>query len=89
MSQCEDTIRRLWEFLDGELEPVSMRVLQRHLEVCARCYPRHDFQRAYFKVMHQIRDQNPIPRELRIRLFERIMEEEATIGQNEPMGRLA
>ena len=86
MTQCEDIMKRLWEFLDGELEPVSAQALQRHLEACARCYPRYDFQRAYFKIMHRVRDRDPLPRELRIRLFQQILAEDAAIGQVDTMG---
>lgn len=89
MTQCEETMQRLWEFLDGELEPVSEKALQHHLEACARCYPHYDFQRAYFKIMHQIRDRDPLPRELRIRLFQQILAEDATIGQDDSKGGLA
>ena len=84
MTQCEDTMKRLWEFLDGELGPASEKALQRHLEVCARCYPRYDFQRTYFKIMHQVRD--PLPRKLRNRLFQQILAEDATISQDDNMG---
>jgi mycothiol system anti-sigma-R factor len=85
MTQCEETMQRLWEFLDGELEPVSEQALQHHLEVCARCYPRYNFQRSYFKIMHQIRDRDPLPRKLRIRLLQQILAEDAPIGQDDSM----
>ena len=85
VTRCEDIMKRLWEFLDGELEPVSEKELQRHIEVCARCYPHYDFQRAYFKIMHRIKDRDPLPRELRTRLFERILAEDAIIGHENSM----
>ena len=82
MIRCEDALERLWEFLDGELESQDEGEIQRHLEVCSRCYPRYDFQRAYFELMRRVRDRDSVPRRLRRRLFERILAEDATAGGN-------
>lgn len=80
MIRCEEALARLWEFLDGELEIEDEREVQRHLEVCSRCYPRYDFQRAYFELMRRVRDRDAVPEKLRSAVFERILEEEAAGG---------
>ena len=54
MIRCEEALERLWEFLDGELEPANETEVQRHLEVCSRCYPRYDFQRAHVELTRGI-----------------------------------
>ncbi len=78
MISCEHALSRLWEFLDGELPPEDERVVQRHLEVCNRCYPHYDFQRAYFEFARQMRDREHAPASLRRALFRRILEQEST-----------
>ena len=80
MIRCEEALEWLWEFLDSELEPANESEVQRHLEVCSRCYPRYDFQRAYFELMRRIRDRDAVPGKLRRRLFERILEEDVAAG---------
>ena len=77
MIACEEALARLWEFLDGELEAASEDEVQSHLEVCSRCYPRYDFQRAYFELMSRVKEREAMPRELRHQLFKRILEEDA------------
>ena len=89
MIRCEEALERLWEFLDGELEAASEAAVQSHLEVCARCYPRYDFQRAYFKLMHRIQERDAVPRHLRRRLFEQILEEDATAPEGNGAGGAA
>lgn len=86
MIRCEEALERLWEFLDGELDPANEADVQRHLDVCSRCYPRYDFQRAYFELMHRIRKREGVPPKLRRRIFERILEEEAAGGGKDTDG---
>ncbi len=77
MMRCEDALARLWDFLDGELPAGEENAVRKHLEVCHRCYPQYDFQRAYFEYARQIRERDVARPELRRRLFERILEQEA------------
>lgn len=76
MIRCEDALARLWDFLDGELPPDEQDQLQRHLEVCGRCYPQYDFQRTYFEYARRLAERDQAPPEFRQRLFRRILEQE-------------
>ncbi len=89
MIRCEEALERLWEFLDGELDGANETEVKLHLEVCSRCYPRYDFHRAYFELMRSIRDRDAVPRKLRRRLFERILEEDAAVGEGNGAGGVA
>ncbi len=80
MIGCEDALARLWEFLDGELPPAEEDELQEHLDVCARCYPQYDFQRAYFEFTRRINEREHAPPRLRRRLFQKILAQEARTG---------
>lgn len=80
MISCEDALARLWDFLDGELPPNEEEALQRHLEVCSRCWPQYDFQRAYLEYTRRLAEKEHAPPGLRQRLFQRILEQEAAAG---------
>ncbi len=77
MIRCEEAMARLWEFLDGELEDVEEEAVRKHLEVCNRCYPRYDFQRAYFEYMQRTSSKGDGPVDLRRELFQKLLEQEA------------
>ena len=44
MSDCQDVIRQLWEYLDGELPTGDAEEIREHLEDCAHCNPQYEFQ---------------------------------------------
>ncbi len=80
MIRCEDALARLWEYFDGELSAAEGAEVRKHLEICNRCYPQYDFQRAYFEYTRRIRDRDRASPELRRRIFRMILEEEAAQG---------
>jgi anti-sigma factor (TIGR02949 family) len=41
---CEEALRVLADYLDGELSHSSHRSLEHHLEVCRSCYSRAEFE---------------------------------------------
>lgn len=44
IKSCEDALRMLAEYLDGELEPRTRAEMERHLDVCRSCYSRAEFE---------------------------------------------
>jgi len=82
MMRCEDAMRKLWDFLDGELSEDEQEALKKHLEVCRRCYPAYDFQKAYLNYTRRLATQEQAPPELRRRLFMRLLAEE-TVGEDD------
>lgn len=81
---CQDAMVRLWAYIDGELEPGSQQEMRRHLELCENCFPQYDFQRAYLEFLHR-HARGDAPRELRRRVFRRLLEEgRASGGGGEP-----
>jgi mycothiol system anti-sigma-R factor len=44
---CGEALERVFEWLDGELDPASARRIGEHLELCARCYPQVRFERSF------------------------------------------
>ncbi|MCC7051924.1 MAG: zf-HC2 domain-containing protein [Gemmatimonadaceae bacterium] len=47
MLDCETVMRRLWDYLDGELTVERMREIELHLAHCERCRPHAEFRRAF------------------------------------------
>lgn len=77
MTNCEHVLARLWEFLDEELSPADEIQVRQHLEICNQCFPRYDFQRAYFAYARRIRERDHASPELRRRVFRTILKQEA------------
>jgi anti-sigma factor (TIGR02949 family) len=49
---CEDTFRRLEDYVDRELSPEEMARVERHLETCADCTAEYAFQAS---MLHELR----------------------------------
>lgn len=80
MLTCEEVMARLWEYIDGELPPADSQAVQRHLELCGRCYPTYDFQHAYLAFVRLVRDREGAPAALRRRIFTRLLQQESSRG---------
>lgn len=39
MTDCHDALRKVYEYLDGDLDPADADEMRRHLELCEACYP--------------------------------------------------
>lgn len=75
MVPCDHVIAQLWEYIDGELTAENATRVRAHLDICSRCFPQYDFQRA-FKEFLQQSAQQPMPPGVRRRVFEAILAEE-------------
>lgn len=42
---CEEALRRLFDYLDAELHEESQREMEQHLERCRSCFSRVEFER--------------------------------------------
>ena len=49
---CEEAARNVFEYLDGELPPGYSERVHRHVEMCQRCYPYFNFERAFLDYVH-------------------------------------
>ena len=45
MLSCEKVIEGLWEYLDREMDSNGTVIIERHLELCRRCFSRIEFER--------------------------------------------
>jgi anti-sigma factor (TIGR02949 family) len=76
MVPCDHVIAKLWEYVDGELGEEQAEKIRAHLEICGRCFPQYNFQRAYKEFIRRSGEQ-PLPPGLRRRVFEAILAEES------------
>ena len=51
---CEESLARVYEYLDGELDADQHDAVHRHLEKCRDCYPHFDFERLFLDYIHEI-----------------------------------
>jgi mycothiol system anti-sigma-R factor len=76
---CEEALRLVHEFLDGELEGVSPAELKEHFEVCQRCYPHLKLEQAFREAMKRACARETAPPALRDKL-ERLLSETGDLG---------
>jgi len=46
---CEEVFRRLNDYLDRELSPAEMALVQQHLDTCAQCADEHAFEESVLR----------------------------------------
>lgn len=51
---CEESLARVYEYLDGELDADDQEAVRRHLEKCRNCYPHFDFERLFLDYVHEL-----------------------------------
>lgn len=66
---CETAVRRLWDFLDGELDAPRAEEVEAHLAVCRRCPPHFAFARAFLGALAATRPAADVPAALRSRVL--------------------
>jgi mycothiol system anti-sigma-R factor len=64
---CEEALRRLFEYLDAELHGEPKREVEQHLERCRSCFSRVEFEKA-LKAHTATLGHEPVPAELEARI---------------------
>jgi anti-sigma factor (TIGR02949 family) len=62
MSDCQDVIRQLWEYLDGELPAGETEDIRVHLSACAHCNPQYEFQLRFLEALVKAYAARELPR---------------------------
>lgn len=68
MLSCEDALARIYEFLDGELEEMTHEQVERHFDVCKRCYPQLQWEQSFRRALHRAVEDEEAPDELKRRV---------------------
>jgi anti-sigma factor (TIGR02949 family) len=65
---CQEVIRQLYAYLDGELEPQSESEVDEHIHSCRECMSRAEFERLLRKRLIESTDKRA-PEQLRRKLL--------------------
>ena len=65
MISCEDALRLVHEFLDGELGDSSAEEVKQHFVMCQRCYPHLQLETAFRDAVRRAAAGESAPPELR------------------------
>lgn len=77
MLSCEEALSRIYEFLDGELEEMTHEQVERHFDVCKRCYPQLQWEQSFRRALHRAVEDEEAPGELKRRVRQ-LLEAEAS-----------
>jgi len=72
---CNDTIERLYHYLDGELTDERRLEIKHHLDECSPCLDAFDFEAELRSVIAN-RCKDHVPDALRQRVYDALLEEE-------------
>jgi anti-sigma factor (TIGR02949 family) len=68
-TNCEETVRRLWDYLDRRLSQDDLDAIDRHLADCDKCPPHFDIERRFLDAVRAARSDAVAPDELRARIL--------------------
>jgi anti-sigma factor (TIGR02949 family) len=66
-------MKRLWDYLDGELPPETMQEFAEHIAACKRCYPQYQFEFAYLEALARQRERLPGPSDALVRRLRTVL----------------
>ena len=74
---CAQAIEKIYEFLDGELTPQVEEAIRAHLAICRKCFPHFRHEEVFLRFIEQRARIEAAPPELRRRIMQMLMDEEA------------
>ena len=74
MISCQEALRFLYEFLDGELEGASTDQARAHFDACQRCYPHLQMEASFRAALQRACGGPCAPPELKARLLAALAE---------------
>jgi anti-sigma factor (TIGR02949 family) len=69
---CEQVVKQLWDYLDGELTDDKMSEVRAHLKACRGCFPHFDFEREFLEAIAKCKGEQAAPEELRRRVLAKL-----------------
>lgn len=83
---CREALEQLYALLDQELTGEREEEVRRHLDLCRRCYPHLEFERAFQALLATRCARTEAPERLRRRILDELLAE-APAGGVCPTGR--
>ena len=72
VTDCSETVMRIFEFLDGEMSPDDCRRMQTHLDECGPCLREYHVDQALKMVVKRSCGSETAPTELRTTILHRL-----------------
>jgi anti-sigma factor RsiW len=72
---CEEAIRLMDGYLDGELDPITSQIIEQHLRSCSNCEQAYETHRALVRAIGSAAPYYKVPVELRQRIQSSLREE--------------
>ena len=76
---CNETIEKLYHYLDGELTDERRSEIRQHLDECGPCLREYGLEEAGKRLVHRHCGHDAAPGELRIKVLTRIRQVRATL----------
>lgn len=74
---CEEALRLVHEYLDGELDAVPEKQVKQHFDMCEKCYPHLRLESSYRDAVRRAAAGEKAPPELRAKVIKLLAEAEA------------
>jgi anti-sigma factor (TIGR02949 family) len=69
---CEQVVKTLWDYLDGELTDDRMTEVRAHLKACRGCFPHFDFEKEFLEAIAKCKFEHAAPDELRRKVMAKL-----------------
>jgi mycothiol system anti-sigma-R factor len=81
LTDCSETVLRIFEFLDGEMGPADCARIQAHLDECGACLREYQLDQALKLVVKRSCGAEPAPVALRTTILQRLTMVHLEIGE--------
>lgn len=71
-AECSEVLHRIYEYLDGEMQPADVARVAEHLEACGPCLHEHDLDRAVKDAVRRSSGSEVCPDQLKVQVLQRI-----------------
>jgi mycothiol system anti-sigma-R factor len=77
---CEEVIRKVYEYLDGELVPRDLAKIAQHLDECGPCLREYGVEEEVKALVRRACGRDPAPQDLRHRVLVRMRQVSLEVG---------
>jgi anti-sigma factor (TIGR02949 family) len=71
--RCEEVFRRVDDFLDRELKPAEVPLVEKHLETCVACAREYAYEQAVLDIVREKLRRVAVPSDVRERITRRLV----------------
>ncbi len=80
---CAEILRRVYEYLDNEMEAADCEKWRQHLDECGPCLEKYGLEQVVKELVHRSCGCDPVPQQLRRKVLMRIAQVRVEISQRQ------